>query len=150
VNGWAIIFYAFFVASVIYGGPHWRIFVVMIANFAASMALKDYPTAIAVADLAAAAFLLGAGQKAHIVAFLFACMVPIYWASTVFPQWPNSLTYVIIEFIAYFQLGVISYGGGGIAFIRRHRVLRRGAILGPVAFGGHANVGVAMVSQESA
>ena len=145
-----IIFTTALFGALIYGGPHWRIWMAMICNFLATMTLADTPTTVAIADLAAAAFLLGAGHRAHIVAFLFAVMVPIYWAATVFPQWPSSATYAIIDAIAYVQLGVIGYGGGGLTIIRRNLGLRYGAILGPMAFRGDTKSGVAMVSQESA
>ena len=145
-----IIFAAGIFAALLIGLPHWRIWAVMVCNFVATMTFADTPTAVGIMDIASATFLLGAGRQAHIVAFLFACMIPIYWLTTVFPQWPNSATYAIIDAIAYVQLGVIGYGGGGIAFICRHLVLRHRAFLGAMAFRGDTKSGVAMVSKESA
>jgi hypothetical protein len=147
---WQIIFTCGLFGALLIGLPHWRIWVAMICNFLATMTFADTPTLVGIVDIACAAFLLGAGRQAHIVAFLFACMVPVYWLPTGFPQWSNSATYAIIDVIAYVQLGVIGYGGGGVNFIRRHFGLRHRTVLGTVAFRSDTKSGVAMVSKESA
>jgi hypothetical protein len=130
---WAIIFYAVFVLAVLIGLPSKKIIAAFLLNLIASFFLKETPTAIAIADLAAAAYLFGQGSKENLIAALFGCMVLLYWVPTGFPQVQISEIYVMVEIIAYIQLMVIGYGGGGIAFIRRHIGLRWPFVLGALA-----------------
>lgn len=117
------------------GRPGYLVASVMVGNLLATITLAPSPLAIGVADIVCAGILLTGGVKAHIVAYIFAAMVPVYVAAAML-HWQNSTTYAIIDALAYLQLAVIGGVGGGYVN-RRWPDSRRGNPAGHFASAGH-------------
>lgn len=106
------------------GNAPLRVWLAMLLNLAATITFAADPYIVAAFDLICAIVLIGAGARAHVVAALFAAMVPFYIVGQ-FAHWPPSTTYGIVEVVAYLQIAVIGNVDGGI-----YRAYRRSVNFG--------------------
>lgn len=133
--------------ALIIGRPAPVVVLAMVGNLLATMILTQSLVAVAVADLAAAAVLLGGGERAVAVAALFAVMVPVYFAAYL-AGWPAATTYAIVDALAYLQCGIIAHVDHGMGRLARGVGGFFGARRVSMAARGNAREGVAAPERQ--
>jgi hypothetical protein len=101
-----------------------RIAAVMWANFVCTMALAGSPALVATVDLLSICFLVGRNPRRNIVATIFVFMVPIYGLGEHF-AWGPTVTYSMIDALAFAQLFIMGRGDVGLGNLGRHLRGRR-------------------------
>ena len=136
------LYIAVLAVAIMAGRPPFGLACVMLGDLAATIALADNPTLIAMADVVAAALLIGGNRREKIVSVLFAVMV--FWEA-IAPRLhiPNALIYTATDVLAFAQCGVIGGADRGVG--RLYRSIRgRFANSGDrLAAGYNPGVGVA-------
>lgn len=117
---WQVVFSCSIWLAVWHGRPRPVVAVAIIADFAASMFFSGDMVSVAVADVAAAALIVGKSTRCTIIAALFIAMLPIYYIGQTFGL-SYKTSYGLVYALGYAQLLIMGRADDGLRKMFRHR-----------------------------
>lgn len=144
---WQIIIMGMLVTATWTGRPGYLLTLAMFGNVIATMAFAGNLSAVAVADVLAAAILVFQGRREVMIAILFLVMLPIYLGVHLLSL-PNPIAYVAVDALAYMQIAIMGRWDDGLDRLVRHWCRRSHSALPRVPSGRVASRYHRVSSQE--